>query len=50
MGWDDVIRWEIRERGHERLSIIVPRLVRHYFIFIFLFAKFLISTPLQRGF
>ncbi len=49
MGWDDVIRWEIQERGHERLSIIVPRLVRHYFLF-FLIAKILISTPFQRGF
>jgi len=32
MECDKVIRWEIKERGHERLSIIIPRLVRHYFI------------------
>lgn len=48
MGWDKLIRWESRKRGHERLNIIVPRLVRHYFI-LFLICQFFLFLLLFKG-
>jgi len=49
MGWDKVIRWESRERGHESLNIIVPRLVKHYFI-LFLICQIFNFYSSSKGF